>query len=370
MKYFIYIILLLLLITKLFPSGEKNKMEVVDNFIYVNAEDLLIEGRGWDRDKLENAYDRLPYDAKDKVRKEVWELSKDTAGLRVRFLTNSSIIKVKWVLRKNFYMNHMSPTGIKGVDLYCKVNNRWQWCAVGRPVGRENESILISNMPKEMREFALYLPLYDGVETLYIGVEKDAEIKPAEKYKTKPLLFYGTSIVQGGCCSRPGMAYPAIIGRHLDRETINLGFSGNGRMDLEIAELISDLDVECYVLDPLPNMTLDMVSDRVEPFIKIIKNKKPYVPVVIIESIMYETAYFVPEKERDINLKNQKLKEIYNKLLSEGVKEIYYLESKDLIGTDHESTVDGVHLTDLGFIRISSTIEKLLIQVLKTSTRR
>jgi len=346
----------------LYSSTQETSSQTEENIRWVNANVLLTEGQGWHIDDLESPYDRLPLKAKDIVRKEVWDLSKDSAGICIRFVTDSSLIKVKWTLRKNFYMKHMSPTGIKGVDLYCKTTDKWQWVGVGMPSGKTNEAVIESGMKPKLREFMLYLPLYDGIESLYIGIDSNRDIGIPEKRKKKPILFYGTSITQGGCAARPGTAYPAIIGRDLDYETINLGFSGNGRMDLEIAELISELDVECYVIDTLPNMTPEQIDERVELFIKKIKLKKPDVPILVLESFMYETAFFDESKEKIINLKNEKLKKAYKNLIDIGIKKLYYLEGKDLIGNDHEATVDGVHLTDLGFFRIASAIENVLVK--------
>ena len=197
----------------------------------------------------ENRYDRLPISYKDIVRKPVWDLSKSSAGMSIRFISNSKSINVKWEVLNDFKMNHMAETGIKGIDLYFKNKGYWQYINTGRPVGIINESSLIDNMTKKMREFKIFLPLYDGIENIEVGIDSNSIIqKPTENDK-KPIIFYGTSITQGGCASRPGMAHTNIISRKLDIECINFGFSGNGGMEQPIAKLISELDPLVYVIE-------------------------------------------------------------------------------------------------------------------------
>ena len=134
----------------------------------------------------------------------MWDLSKSSAGLAIRFVTDSPYIKVKWEVLNNFSMNHMPDTGIKGVDLYYKNNNEWQYINTGRPQGFENHYTLIENMSNELKEFKIFLPLYDGVKNIEIGIDSSSRIEKAKKNEKQPIVFYGTSITQGGCASRPG----------------------------------------------------------------------------------------------------------------------------------------------------------------------
>ncbi|HQS04771.1 MAG TPA: SGNH/GDSL hydrolase N-terminal domain-containing protein, partial [Daejeonella sp.] len=132
---------------------------------------FLIEGTGVAESEKESPYDRLPASYKDKVRKPVWDLSKNSAGISLRFNSNSSSVKVKWALLNDTKMNHMAETGIKGVDLYCKVNGVWTYVNTGRPTAKENEASLISGLSPGEREYKLYLPLYDGTTKVEIGIE-------------------------------------------------------------------------------------------------------------------------------------------------------------------------------------------------------
>ncbi len=157
----------------------------------------------------------------------------ESAGARYERFPDSS----KWVALFNTHMNHMTDTGAKGLDLYClQKNGDWHFVNSARPKGKINQATIIKNMHPEEREYMLYLPLYDGLISLSIGVDSLATIsQPLMDYpiRKNPVVFYGTSILQGGCASRPGMAHTNIISRRLNRECINLGFSGNAFLDLE-----------------------------------------------------------------------------------------------------------------------------------------
>ena len=166
-------------------------------------------------------------------------------------------------------MPHMPATGVSGLDLYVRDMGVWRWIANGRPGGQHTESLLADNIPDGRHEFMVYLPLYNGLESLEIGVAPSATLakgpaRPAGK--DRPILFYGTSITHGGCASRTGMAYPSILSRRLDMPIINLGFSGNGKMEPELGVLLAEVDAAAYVLDCVSNMTPEQVVERVVPF--------------------------------------------------------------------------------------------------------
>lgn len=217
-------------------------------------------------------YERLPASLKSVSRKPLWDLGRNSAGLALRFRSNSTCIGAKWEVRDNRSMNHMTPTGIKGLDLYCLQDGKWVFAGSGRPQGKVNEATIVKNMDPEEREYLLYLSLYDGVTSLAIGVDSLSTLDQPTvdlPVREKPVVFYGTSILQGGCASRPGMAHTNILERWLNRECINLGFSGNALLDLEIAELIATVDASMFVLDFLPNATVEQMKERAEKFYSI-----------------------------------------------------------------------------------------------------
>jgi hypothetical protein len=349
--------------------SQENKITQEKEITYFGRDHFIIEGTSISDSLKESPYDRLPISYKDKVREPVWELSKASAGITVRFHSNSTSISLKWTILNDFDMPHMASTGIKGIDLYTKYNNKWRYVtSAGALVGQKkyqnnevasdsiNEYELITNISSEFREYKLFLPLYDGVTKLEIGIDSDAQIKKATPNTKKPIVFYGTSITQGGCASRPGMAHTNIISRKLDVDCINFGFSGNGRMETPIIELISEIKASVYVIECLQNMNIKQVKERVLPLVKIIRKKQPSTPIIFVENMMYKTAFLDKTIETELIQENLALKNEYDKILKNGFQNIFYIEDMKADGMDNEGTVDGVHLTDLGFLRYANYI--------------
>jgi lysophospholipase L1-like esterase len=330
------------------------------NLVWHDAQSLAVEGKGWTN--TFKFYDRLPSSAQGVVRSAVWNLSQDSAGIAVRFVCNSPEIAARWVLRKSeLAMPHMPASGVSGLDLYVKDGGHWHWLCGGRPKDfPTNEVRLVTTLKPIDREYMLYLPLYNGVESVEIGVSPTSVFTAAPVRQQKSIVFYGTSILQGGCASRPGMAYPAIVGRALDWPTINLGFSGNAWSEPELAHLLAQLDPAAYVLDPLPNMTDVMVRERIEPFVKVLRESHPKTPIVLVENLEFPGAMFVDARYDRYTKSNAALKSAYNNLKKSGVRNLYYLPAKDLIGSDGEGTVDGTHPTDLGFERMAEKVTPIL----------
>lgn len=304
--------------------------------------------------ETETRYERLPSYLKDVCRPPLWQLGKNTAGLAVRFRSNSTQIAAKWELYQDNVFNHMAFTGIKGLDLYALENSKWTFVNSARPSGKTNQTVIISDMDGKMREFMLFLPLYDGINSLAIGIDSLAVITEPKVNlpdRHNPVICYGTSILQGGCASRPGMAYTNILSRWMNREFINLGFSGNGRLDYEIAELISGSEPSAILLDFAPNVGVQELEEKTEKFYRIIRNKLPYVPILFIENPEYPRSKFNLKDQKLIREKNEALNKVFNHLKETGEKNISLISSEGMIGTDNEATVDGAHFTDLGFIR-------------------
>ena len=329
-----------------------------DKIKYYGDESFLLEGTFIHDSLKENRYDRLPASYKEIVREPVWDLSKHSSGLSIRFLSNSSVITAKWEVLNNFSMNHMPDTGIKGVDLYFKKNNEWQYINTGVPVGFNNEYKLVENMDNELREYKLFLPLYDGIKNIEIGVDSLSYVKKPKSNEKKPIVFYGTSITQGACASRPGMAHTNIISRQLDRDVINFGFSGNGRMEEPIANLISDSNPIFYVIECMPNMYPDLVSSNTIPLIDTIRSKDPNTPIILVDLFTSPLTALDKNAIKGTSEMNNALKTQYDKMINNGYNNIFYLETQSALGDDFEGTVDAVHFTDLGFIRYSDFLVK------------
>lgn len=347
--------------------------EAAEEIKWYDLTELGVEGKGWT--DTEAYFDRLPARAKGVVRDPVWSLSKNSAGLCARFKTNARVIHARWSLASpNLGMNHMPPTGMSGVDLYANDPTaadprlRWRWIGTGRPEKQnDNEQAIASGIPEGTREYILNLPLYNGTVKAEIGVPVSAMLETAVRTGegNKPVVFYGTSITQGGCASRPGMAYPAIIGRWLDRPTINLGFSGNGQMEPEMAALLAELDPAAFVLDALPNNDAAGVSQRLEPLVMKIREARPNTPILLVENISYQAGWLLPAPRNSYMSKNKALQEAYARLMAAGVRGLHYVPGGDLLGADAEATVDGTHPNDLGFWRQALVLEPVLRDVLE-----
>ncbi len=323
---------------------------------------LDVEGRGWTDTK--ESYDRLPARAEKIVREPVWNLSRQSAGLCARFVTDATAIQARWTLTSgNLAMPHVPATGVSGLDLYVKQEGRWRWLAVGFPKEQTTRVPLAAGLPAVEREFILYLPLYNGVASVELGLPKSARLAKAEPYgngNRKPIVFYGTSITQGGCASRPGMVHTAILQRRLDYPVINLGFSGNGRMEPEMATLFAELDPAVFVLDCLPNMTAGEVTERVEPFVATLRQAHPDTPILFVEDRSYTDSFLVASKRQRNADSRAALKAAYERLTKTGTKHLAYLTGNQLLGDDGEGTVDSSHPTDLGFVRQADAFEKAL----------
>lgn len=310
-------------------------------------------------------YTRMPDSLKGKVRDALWNLGQNTAGMAVRFRTNSKQIGVRWKNHSVFNMNHMTATGIRGLDLYCLQGNG-QWVFVNSAKPRErlnNQSKIIGNLDGSEHEYMLNLPLYEGIDSLEIGVEDGATIvKPqvALPVEAKPIVWYGTSITQGGCASRPGMAATNIVERRLNRVVINLGFSGNGKLDPEVAEIMARHDAGLYIMDMLPNCTSDLINEKIERFYSILRKAHPDTPILLVENPIFPPTRFNSEMRKTISEKNATLQKFFKKFRAGGDKKVFFVSSADMIGSDNEGTVDGVHFTDLGFERCADYMTPII----------
>ncbi len=342
--------------------------EVADGLVWHDVRGLLIEGKGWT--DTESPFDRLPARAQAIVRPAVWALSQHSAGLVVRFITDATEISARWtVTSPSLAMSHMTATGVSGLDLYAWDADRWRWAGSGRPDKPDTtrQSVpLTTGLRAGEKVFQLYLPLYNGTQQLQIGIPEINTIRSAPRPadQSQPICFYGTSIVQGGCASRPGMAYTAILGRQLNRPVINLGFSGNGPMDLELAPLLAELDPAVYVLDPLPNMTPERIVARAQKFVEIIRESRPKTPIILVESIVYQRSPLLDPAQRSHEFKNIALREVFKTLQSAGHDKLWLVPGDTLLGDDGDATVDGTHPTDVGFKRMAEAIEPTLREAL------
>lgn len=333
-----------------------------------------MEGQAWPNE-LKNKYDRLPARAEKNVREQVWNLSTQTAGLMIRFRANSGEIRVRYAVGAKQALPHMPATGVSGVDLYAISNDGdWRWCsakyAFGDTITYNFKNIEpIDATHKLGREYRLFLPLYNNVKWLEIGVPEGTRFEPLPVRPDKPVVVYGTSIAQGACASRPGMAWTAILGRKLDDPLINLGFSGNGRMEKELIDLVSEIDAKIYILDCLPNLVAsvnipaDEIKKRLNDGVHTLRTKRPETPIVLAEHDGYTDEAINPVNRKSYQDVNLILKEAFMQLKLEGISGIYLIPKEDF-HQDIETMVDGTHPTDLGMMRYAEAYEKQIREIL------
>jgi hypothetical protein len=337
--------------------------ETKDTLKYYDGQEFTIIGKFHD----EKNYVRFPQEYKKTLRPDVWDLGQHSAGISIRFRTNSPGISVRWTVKGDNIMDHMAFTGIKGIDLYAYVDGHWKYINTGRVKGKTNVFTMVRSGGGIFREYLLNLPLYDGIDSLSIGINSSAEISvPKENYliARKPVVYYGTSIAQGGCASRPGMAFTNILSRAMDRSFINMGFSGSGTFDLSVGEAMCETDAALYVIDCNPNTQTEQIYDRAVELVKLLKKKRPLVPVLLVEGFYYENG-FVNPLDSDTEKKRIELRRAFRLLKESGVKQLYYKKGDGMIGYDHEGTVDGVHPNDLGMLRIAESLKPAIQKILK-----
>jgi hypothetical protein len=365
-------LLFLALVLCAIPRANLSAATPASDLTWTDIRELGVEGQGWRETKA--PYDRLPAKAEGVVRSAVWNLSRNSAGMHVRFVTDGTTIHARWaVTSSKLAMPHMAATGVSGLDLYVKTDQgEWHWLAVAQPVQQTNSVALVSKLPTGRREFLLYLPLYNGTEFVELGVPRGAVFSKAGAWGPgvrRPVVFYGTSILHGACASRPGMVHSAILGRRFNFPHINLGFSGNGKMEPELADLLAELDPSVYVLDCLPNMTAADVSTRVEPFVKKLRAAHPQTSIMLVEDRTYADAFLLPNKRERNDSSRAALQAAYKRLRKTGVKNLHYLKGENLLGQDGEGTVDSSHPNDLGFMRQAEAFAKVLGPLLKKAAR-
>lgn len=325
------------------------------------------EGRAWPDRPRQNWFDRLPAAAEVTVPPRVWTLGRDSAGLVVYFRTDAARISLDAELkRKELAGPNMSAIAASGFDLYARdATGQWRWAGSTRKPQLSGRQSLISGLIPVMRDYALYLPLYNGVTKLSVGVAPDAKFIPVPPRAEKPIVFYGTSITQGGGASRPGMTHVAILGRRLNLPVVNLGFAGNGRMDAAVGDLLVGIDAAAYVIDCLPNMNAALVRERCVPLVKRLRAAQPGIPIVLVEDRRNANAWILAGKDQGHEANHAALREAFATLQREGVAGLFYLPGDDLIGQDSEGTVDGSHPNALGIVRQADAFEPVLRAALR-----
>ena len=341
----------------------------IDTLCFYDALQFRVINKAFDNSLT--PYTRIPAYLKDSVRPDLWERAKCSSGMAIRFATDSKAIAVRYNLLTNMHMAHMADTGIKGTDLYVldEEHGKWVFLNCNRPRKDSiQQKVYVDKLDGLLHEYMIYLPLYDGVNWMQIGVDSTATITMPTYDNPrigKKFVFYGTSILQGGCATRTGMVATSILQRELGVECVNIGISGEGKMDFCMARAMAQIpDVEAYIIDPIPNCTKMMCDTLTYDFINILRTMRPEVPIFMVEGQKYSYEDYNSFYASYLKEKNSEYHKNYMRLRNENPRNLYYIDRDNLWGPDNEGTVDGIHLTDIGFYFYAQKLKPYLQAVL------
>ncbi len=304
---------------------------------------------------------RMPSEVAESVNEGVAHLNYCTAGGRVRFKTDSPYLAIKAVMPECDRMNHITPLGQSGFDLYKSDGGHYSYAASFTPNIKSADLEGYRELDGKMHTYTINMPLYHRVEELYVAVSPDAKLYTAEPYApVKPVLYYGSSITQGGCASRPGNAYQAMISRTLNTDFINLGFSGSARAEDEITDYLCTLDVSVFVYDYDHNApSVEFFKNTHSKLFKAYRKAHPDTPVIFVSRPDFWGT------EDDIQ-RRQIIIDTYEEALANGDKKVLFVDGAHLFDGEYADscTVDGIHPNDLGFqrmaLKIGEAVEKAL----------
>lgn len=290
-----------------------------------------------------------------------------STGLAVLFETDSPVIKSRWKTGDGNAGANMTAICHKGLDLYIMKDGNWVFAGVGRPAMKKapygnHESAIVSDMADGVKQCLLYLPLFDKVDALEIGIDEGAQIRAIDNPFRYKIIVHGSSITHGASASRPGMTYPARLGRDNELYTCNVGFSGMCKLQKEYAYYLADIeDVDAFIFDTFSNPKAEVIYENFNQFVDILRAAHPDVPMIFLQTERRETRNFNMKSE-DSESKKQKAAETVVKERMKSDRHIYFISSEDFLGHDHIATVDGTHPNDLGF---SYMLESMTPQIKK-----
>jgi hypothetical protein len=317
---------------------------------------------GFNEDKP--ALRRLPSRLKDKLRAPVWDLAQNPSGGRIRFRTDSTRIGIMAQNPGFSNMHHMASVGENGFDLYVGVD--YTGSAWPDSTGKIVKEWQVGRA-RQMRNITIYLPLYKAVTIQEINLDTDAQLQPPAPYRvSKPVVYYGSSITQGGCASNPGGSCQAILERKFDADFINLGFSGNGLGEPALAEAICELDPSCIVLDFWANPSAEQYGAALPGFVDILRKKWPRIPILVTSPFYFSAEATLEAVAQEQSTKRRTAREFVEQQRGRGDQRIVFVDGlKMLDKTQAAGLVDGVHCNSLGFYFNALGLEPFLRNALE-----
>ena len=311
--------------------------------------------------KRQEVYRRLPESVAKATSPGVERLALDTAGGRLRFSTDSPYIIIKVVMPMVCRFPHMPLTGTSGIDVYVDDDGGSHFVKAAKPdlTITDGYEFRVSFKSRKMRCLTVNFPSYNPVDALYIGLSETAKVGRGKEYvNKKPIVFYGSSITQGGCSSRPGLIYQNHISRRYNLDYIDLGFSGSGRAEIPIVSYMASLDMLAFVSDydhnaPNPEYLRETHSRMYD----MIREAHPDIPYIMISKPDFNEGGSDVDR-RDVIIDS------YRRARELGDNNVYFIDGEGFFrGPFADScTVDGCHPNDLGFSmmadKIGRTIER------------
>lgn len=299
------------------------------------------------------------------------EFACHSTGLAVLFATDSPFIKAKWQTSGKNASENMTAIAQKGLDLYIRQDGEWIFAGVGRPEmdkGPEyamHSGTIVKDMAPGRKECLLYLPLYDRLDSLFIGVGEDSYIEPLDNPFRFRIVVKGSSVTHGLAASRPGMSYAARFGRDNGFHCFNLGFSGQSKLQEEYARYLADIeDVDAFIFDAFSNPSAELIHENFDRFVDIIRASHPEVPLIFMQTERRESRNFDTWREGFESDKQAAAEKAVRERMKTD-KHIYFIPSDDFLGDDHIATSDGSHPTDLGFTRMLDSISPKILKILR-----
>lgn len=327
----------------------------------------VVNGRAW-KGEMSNNYARLPERLQQRVPLKVWALSRNAAGLSIKFSTNTRNLQVKYTIAVAPQLPNMSKLNQAGIDLYAtSASGQTHW--IGNHMQWEwGDTITFTFRNLEVKDgiYELILPPYSTVTSLKIGCDEGASFCFIPTRKDKPVVIYGSSIVQGASPSRPGLTWTNILKRLTGYNIVNLGFSGSCLMEPNLFDAISEIDAKCFIIDPIPNsyrLTDKEITERIRYGVLTIR-KRSKAPIIVSESYPQADIAFHPHAEERMRTANKALRAAIEQLQKEGVSGLYYLFSKDIPFTE-DAMIEASHPNDLGSVAYARAYKKMLGKVFR-----
>lgn len=334
-----------------------------DSIVYTDAATFYMSGKLF---RTNNPYQRIDTAKYPALPPPVKRLLTHSAGLAICFTSNSTSISAKWCISKPLTYSNMTTINSQGLNLYVEKKGKWQFAGVGKPGTKKcAEALIVENMEKGEKNFLLYLPTYNELNSLEIGVQQGSTIKSMANAFKKRIAVYGSSVTQGASASRSGLAYPAVLSRHLGYDFINIGMSGSAKMEPSVVAMVNDVEADAYLLDCIPNASVQQIKDRTMNMVMAIQKAHPGKPIILLNSISREQGFVDTKMGATVVAQNRAADSIANVLLTKHTKDFYFIDVKNFFGDDHEASTDYAHPNDLGSYRFVQNLEPIVAGILK-----